>query len=90
MTENIFDIQTISTKRTGKQAGCILLLGQLKEEKANPSNFLKFLLPTEQKAHLVLPNTQTKPSQNPKSRFLAHAPKNIGLNRKLTLKVKVK
>jgi hypothetical protein len=46
MTKNGLDIQTISTKRTDKQADRILLLGQVteKKEKANPSHFLKFLL----------------------------------------------
>ena len=47
MTENGLDIQTISTKRTDKQADRVLLLGQVteKKEKANPSHFLKFLCP---------------------------------------------
>lgn len=45
MTKNGLDIQTISTKRTDKQADRVLLFGQLTEEKenANPSHFLKFL-----------------------------------------------
>jgi hypothetical protein len=45
MTENKFDVQTMSTKRTDKQTDCILLLGQVK---AYLSHFLKFLLPTRQ------------------------------------------
>ena len=46
MTENGLDIHTISTKRADKQADCVLLLGQVTEEKekADPSHFLKFLL----------------------------------------------
>jgi hypothetical protein len=45
MTENGLDIQTISAKRTDKQADRVLLLGQVtkKKEKAHPSHFLKFL-----------------------------------------------
>jgi hypothetical protein len=48
MNNNGFDILTISTKRTDFQADHILLLGQVteKEEKTDPSHFLKFLLPT--------------------------------------------
>ena len=46
MTENRLDIQTISTNWTDFQTDRVLLLGQVteKEEKAHPSNFLKFLL----------------------------------------------
>ncbi len=44
MTNNGLDIQTISNKRTEKQADRDLLLGQVTIEKANPSHFLKFLL----------------------------------------------
>jgi hypothetical protein len=46
MTKNGLDIQTISTKRTDKQADRVLLWGQVteKKEKAHPSHFLKFLL----------------------------------------------
>ncbi len=45
MTKNELDIQTISTKWTGKQFDRVLLLGQVTEmkEKANASHFLKFL-----------------------------------------------
>lgn len=45
MTKNGLDIQTISTKRTAFQTDRVLLLGQVtqKNEKAHPSNFLKFL-----------------------------------------------
>jgi len=71
MTKNGLDIQTILTKQTDKQADRVLLLGQVteKKEKANPSHFLKFLLPAAQTVHLVLPYTQADPSQNQKSRF---------------------
>jgi len=66
MTKNGLDIQTISTKRTDKQADRVLLLGQVteKKEKANPSHFLKFLLAD---THLALPDTQADLSQNQKS-----------------------
>lgn len=45
MTKNGLDIQTISTKRTAKQADRVLILGQVteKKKKANPLHFLKFL-----------------------------------------------
>lgn len=48
MTKNVLDIQTISTKRPDFQTDLVLLYKQLteKKEKANPSHFLKFLLPT--------------------------------------------
>jgi hypothetical protein len=46
MTENRLNIQTILTQRTDKQAECDLLSRQvtIEKEKANPSNFFKFLL----------------------------------------------
>jgi hypothetical protein len=46
MTKNGLDIQTISTKRTDKQADRVLLFRQvtIEKEKADPSHFLKFLL----------------------------------------------
>ncbi|QCR22350.1 hypothetical protein C1N53_08370 [Pontibacter sp. SGAir0037] len=46
MTENGLNIQTISIKRTDKQADRVLLLGQVIKGigKANTSHFLKFLL----------------------------------------------
>ncbi len=45
MTENKIDIQTISTKRTDKQADRVLRLKQMtiEKDKADPSHFLKFL-----------------------------------------------
>ena len=79
MTKNGLDIQTISTKRTDKQADRVLLLGQVteKEEKAHASHFLKFLLADPHCTHLVLPDTQADPSQNQKSAIFANAPFNI-------------
>lgn len=46
MIENGLDVQTISTKRTEKQAKPVLPVGQVtqRKEKANPSHFLKFPL----------------------------------------------
>jgi hypothetical protein len=80
MTKNGLDIQTISTKRTDKQADRVLLLGQVteKKEKANPSHFLKFLLSRSTLAHLVLPQP-TKPTlqQNQKSQLPAHPQKAV-------------
>ena len=76
MTKNGLDIQTISTKRTDKQADRVLLLGQVteKKEKANPSHFLKFLFATPHCTHFVLPATKALPSQNQKSAIFANAP----------------
>ena len=73
MTENGLNIQTISTKRTDFQTDRVLLLGQVTEgkEKAAPSRFLKFLLANPHCTHLVLPETQTNPSQNQKSAIFA-------------------
>ena len=69
MTNNGLDIQTTSTKQTDFQTDRVLLLGQVaeKKEKANPSHVLKFLLTNPHCTHLVLPETQTNPSQNQKS-----------------------
>ncbi len=75
MTKNGLDIQTISTKRTDFQTGRVLRLGQEteKNEKAYPSHFLKFLFADPHCTHLVLPDTQTDPSQNQKSAIFANA-----------------
>jgi hypothetical protein len=45
MTKNGLDIQTISTKRTDKQADRVLLCRQVTigKEKSHPSHFFKFL-----------------------------------------------
>lgn len=71
MTENGIDIQTITTKRTDKQADRVLLLRhvEVKNKKAHLSHFLKFFLPATQTALWVLPDTKADPSQNPKSCF---------------------
>jgi hypothetical protein len=65
MTKNGLDIQTISTKRTDKQADRVLLFRQLteKKEKADPSHFLKFLLASPHKRHICKPQ---KPTRKPK------------------------
>ena len=76
MTENGFDIQPISNKRTDLQTDRVLLLRQVtqKKEKADPSHFLKFLFADPHCTHLVLPETQADPSQNQKSAIFATAP----------------
>ena len=92
MTKNGLEIQTISTKRTDKQTDRVLLLGQVteKKEKANPSHFLKFLLASRTNGTFgFAPTHQAKASQNQKSRFFTHAPKDSELNTLLTLKVVV-
>ena len=89
MIENGLDIQTISTKRTDFQTDCVLLFGQVteKKEKANPSHFLKFLLASCTNGTFGFASTQeANASQNPKSHFIAHAPKKAELNTQLTLK----
>ena len=75
MTKNGLDIQTISTKRTDKQADRVLLLGQVTErkEKADPSHFLKFLLARQHCTHLFLPDPQADPRQNQKSAIFSNA-----------------
>ncbi|HET7118049.1 MAG TPA: hypothetical protein VFI29_16245 [Hanamia sp.] len=90
MIENGHDIQTISTKRTDFQTARVLLLGQVTEEKANPSHFLKFLLAslTNDTFGFALTH-KANASQNQKSRFFAHAPKDSVLNKQLISKVKV-
>jgi len=78
MTKNGLDIRTISTKRTDFQTDRVLLLGQLTDgkEKTHPLHFLKFLLASPQMAHLVLPDTQSRPFAKPKEPFFATAPEN--------------
>ncbi|HPE56520.1 MAG TPA: hypothetical protein PK904_08985 [Bacteroidales bacterium] len=90
MTENGLDIQTISTKRTDKQADRVLLLGQVteKKEKANPSHFLKFLFARRTSGTFgFAPTRKADPSQNQKSHFFANAPIKTtkSLNHNLTL-----
>ena len=76
MTENGLDIQTISTKRTDKQADRVLLLGQVteKNEKAHPSHFLKFLFANRTSGTFgFAPTRKADPSQSQKSHFFANA-----------------
>ena len=74
MTENILDIQTISTKWTDKQADHVLLLGQMteKKEKALLSHFLTFLLVDPRCKQLTLPHPQANPLQNQKRAIFAN------------------
>ena len=71
------DIQTILTKRKDFQTDRILLLRQVteKEEKANPSHFLKFLFASHTNGTFGFAR-HTKPNlrQNQKSHILANAP----------------
>jgi len=59
MTKNGLDIQTISTKRTEFKLNVFFYINNQAERTK----------PTAQTAHLVLPDTQAKTSQNQKSRF---------------------
>ena len=80
MTKNGLNIQTISTKRTDKQAYRVLLLGQVteKKEKSHPSNFLKFLLARRTSGTFgFAPTHKADPSQSQKSHFFAYAPMTI-------------
>jgi len=78
MTENGLDIQTISTKRTDKQADRVLLLGQVTEnkEKAHPSHFLKFLFASRTNGTLGFARHTNPPFAKPKEPFFANAPTN--------------
>ena len=75
MTENGLDIQTISTKRTDKQADRVLLLEQLTEgkEKADPSHFLKFLLASRTNGTFGFARHTSQPFANPKEPFYTFA-----------------
>jgi hypothetical protein len=72
MTKNGLDIQTISTKRTDKQADRVLLFGQvtIKKEKADPSIFLNFFYQPHKRHICFCPEHKPTPSQNQKSRFI--------------------
>jgi len=74
MTENVLDIKIILTKRTDKQADRVLLLGQLTErnEKANPSHFLKFLLASRTNGTLGFARHTIRPFAKPKELFTKH------------------
>lgn len=77
MNENGLDIQTISTKRTDKQADRVLLFGQLTEnkKKAHPSHFLKFLLASRTNGTLAFAQTaQANPSDKNQRAVSAYAP----------------
>ena len=69
MTKIGLHIQTMLTKRIYFQTDSVFLLRQVTEkgEKVHPSRLLKFLLASLHCTHLVMPETQTDPSQNRKS-----------------------
>lgn len=73
MTKNGLDIQTISTKRTDKQADRVLLFGQWteKKEKANPAHFLKFLLASRTNGTFGFARYTSRPFAKPKEPFFA-------------------
>jgi hypothetical protein len=74
MTKNGLDIQTISTKRTDFQTDRVLLLGQLteKEEKADPSHFLKFLLASRTNGTFGFARHTSQRFAKPKEPFFCH------------------
>jgi len=75
MTKNGLNIQTISTKRTCKQADRVLLLGLVtkKKEKVHPSHFLKFLFASRTNGTLGFARHTSRPFTKPKEPFLANA-----------------
>lgn len=77
MTENGLDIQTISTKRTDLQTERVLLLEQVpeKQEKADPSHFLKFLLASRTNGTFGFARNTSRPFVKPKELSFANATK---------------
>jgi hypothetical protein len=71
MTENGLDIQTISTKRTDKQADRVLLCRQvtIEKENADPSHFLKFLLAIRTNGTFGFAQHTSRPFAKPKEPF---------------------
>jgi hypothetical protein len=69
MTKNVVNILSLLSNWKNFQSDQVWLFGQVKEkkEKAHPSHFLKFLIDSPYCTHLVLPDSQTNPSQNQKS-----------------------
>jgi len=93
MTENGLDIQTISTKRADFQTDRVLLFGQVtnKQEKANPSHFLKFLLVSRTSGTFgFAPTHKADPSAKPKEPLLTNAPIDFVAKRQITFKSKVR
>ncbi|WP_209330123.1 hypothetical protein [Lunatimonas salinarum] len=72
MTKNKLDIQTISTKGTGKQADSVLLLRQvtIENEKAHSSHFLKFLLASRTNGTFGFSRHTSRAFAKPKEPFL--------------------
>ena len=79
MTKNKLDIQTITNKWTDFQTDRVLHLGQLteKEEKAHPSQFLKFLLASRTNGTFGFARHTSRPFAKPKEPFFANAPMKI-------------
>lgn len=82
MTENGLEIQTISTKRTDKQADRVLLFGQVteKQEKADPSHFLKCLLANRTNGTFGFARHTSRPFIKPKEPFFASHIKRVNPN----------
>ena len=74
MTKNGHDIQTISTNRTDFQTDRVLLFGQVtvKQEKATPSHFLKFLFASRTNGTFGFARHTSQPSAKPKEPFFCH------------------
>ena len=74
MTKNGLDIQTISTKRTDFQTDRVLLFGQVtvKQEKATPSHFLKFLFASRTNGTFGFARNTSQRFAKPKEPFFCH------------------
>ena len=71
MTKNRLGTQTISIQRPVFQTGRVLLLGNVtkKKEKANPTNFLKFLFAKRTNGTFGFALRTSRPFEKPKDPF---------------------
>ena len=90
MTKNVLNIQTISIKRTDKQADRVLQLGQVteKKEKANPSHFSKFLFASRTNGTFGFAQYTSQRFAKSKELFFPQAWKDFVLNSELASIVK--
>jgi hypothetical protein len=75
MIENELDIQALSTKRTDFQTARVLPFGQVteKNEKANPSHFLNFLLASRTNGTFGFAQNSSQHFAKPKEPFFTTA-----------------
>jgi hypothetical protein len=74
MSENVLDIQLISTKWTDFQVDRVLQFGQVteKQEKADLSHFLKFLLTSRTNCTFCFDRYTSRPFAKSKELFFAN------------------